>query len=73
MESGFFNEDGFLYPKVITVDLGFKTHEPYIAAYNFSTPDAKNPNWKLAAGTSNSARTSRNSYLFPFNRKTVKI
>ena len=73
MDAGFFDDDGFIYPKIISVDLSFKTHEKYVAGYNYSTQDEKDPKWRPSVQNRNSARHARNSFLFPYNRKTVKI
>ena len=73
MDAGFFERNGYLFPKVISVDMSFKTYEDYISGYNFTNQDANDPQWKLDTKVSNSAHGFRDSHLFPYNRKTVKI
>lgn len=71
MEAGFFTEGEFIFPKSISIDMTFKTHDTIIAGYNFI--NQKKPAWKPNVTESNHAHNLTNSHLFPYNRKTIKI
>ena len=69
MEAGFFAEGEMIFPKVISVDLGFKTTESFIEGYNLI---GKNE-WEMAGETENSAHEFDNAELFPYNRQTIRL
>ena len=69
MEAGFFVEGEMIFPKVISVDLGFKTTTSFIEGYNLI---GKNE-WETAATEENSAREVDNAELFPYNRQTIRL
>ena len=74
MSSGFYEDRGRMFPKKMTLSMVFKTGEPeYMVGYNLDASPA-GKNWTLAvpAGGSSSYESNK-SFLFPYNRKTVKI
>ena len=74
MSSGFYEDRGRMFPKKITLSMVFKTGTPeYMVGYNLDASPA-GKTWAMAvpaAGSSN--YDSDKSFLFPYNRKTVKI
>ena len=74
MSSGFYEDRGRMFPKKITLSMVFKTGTPeYMVGYNLDASPA-GKNWTLAIPTAGSSNYEADkAYLFPYNRKTVKI
>ena len=77
MESGFYEDGEKLFPKKITVKCTFKYGEDGnpIYGYNYSIPDEKAPQWLLNTPSTKPPDSTDPAapWLFPYNRKTVKI
>jgi hypothetical protein len=74
MSSGFYEDRGRLLPKKMTVNMTFKTGNPeFILGYNFNDNKWK-PQWTLASPPPpHGVYNNGEQFLFPYNRKTVKI
>jgi len=77
MESGFYEDDEKLFPKKIKIKCTFKSGvDSHILGYNYTLRSDTNPQWKLNTRDNMKVPDSwdpSKPYLFPYNRKTVKI
>lgn len=75
MESGFYEDGEKLFPKKMSISCTFKSgNENMILGYNYSFHDEKEPQWELAIpATGTGPWDASEPWLFPYNRKTVKI
>jgi hypothetical protein len=76
MESGFYEDGEKLFPKKMTVKCTFKSGtSSHILGYNYTFRSDTEPQWKLALpeGSAPDSWNADASFLFPYNRKTVKI
>jgi len=71
---GFFQEGGKLYPKSLSVSLGLLyLKNDLIVNYNADYLEDDGPQWTMPPLKDSSILDGTNTYLFPYNRKTVKI
>ena len=74
MSSGFYEDRGRMFPKKMTLNMKFKTGKPeYMIGYTLdSSPAGKT--WTMSLPQEGSSNyDSDGAFLFPYNRKTVKI
>lgn len=76
LDLGFFEEETNIYPKAYSLSLGFlRLENDLIYNYNYNglDPDTKVPQWSLADGVDGAIVKESNAFLFPYNRKTIKL
>lgn len=75
MSSGFYEDRGRLFPKKMSLTMMFKTGDPnYILGYNYNDI-SQNPQWEIATPevAAPPVYDVSKPFLFPYNRKTVRI
>lgn len=75
MESGFYEDGEKLFPKKMKIKCTFKSGtDNHILGYNYSFRSDTEPQWKLnIQGNAPDSWDPAGAFLFPYNRKTVKI
>jgi hypothetical protein len=74
MSSGFYEDRGRMLPKKMTLTMAFKTgKDGYMRGYNLDSSPAGDT-WNInVPSTGSTVYDAGGGYLFPYNRKTVKI
>ena len=71
---GFFQEGDMLYPKAFSLNLGFLyLKRDLIVNYHADYLEDDGPQWSLPPLENSTILDDSNTWLFPYNRKTVKI